>query len=88
MGNVEGLMTKTYVFQTDQGQPFIYDAELAYSNLLFCSREGVEYDVIVSNSMFEVIGSRQVQHSISYGYLKFATDFNPGETVQIIIGDI
>ena len=81
-------MTRTYIYNTDEGEQFIYDAELAYSNLLFCARDGVEYDVIVSNSLFEVLETRQVQHSISYGYLKFDIPFNPGEKVQVIIGDI
>lgn len=81
-------MTRTYLYETNEGDQFIYDSELAYTQLLFCAREGMEYDVIVSNSLFEVIGSRQVQHSNSYGYLKFSVPFNPGEKVQIIIGDI
>lgn len=81
-------MVKTYIYETYEGDQFIYDPELAYSNLLFCSREGMEYDVVVSNSMFEVIGSRQVQHSISYGYVKFLNPFSSGEKVQIIISDI
>jgi len=44
--------------------------------------------VIVSNSLFEVIGSRQVQHSLSFGFIKFLNPFNTGERVQIIISDI
>lgn len=81
-------MTRTFLYDTNEGDQFIYDSELAYTQILFCAREGMEYDVIVSNSLFEVIESRQVQHSNSYGYLKFLVPFNPGERIQVIIGDI
>lgn len=81
-------MVQSFVYNTDEGQPFVYDAALAYANLLFCSREGVEFDVVTSNNPFEIIGSRQVQHSLSFGYLKFPTDFNPGEKIQIIISEL
>jgi len=81
-------MVRTYIFETVEGENYIYDPELAYTNLLFCGREGMEYDVIVSNSMFEVIGSRQVQHSLSFGFIKFLNPFNTGERIQIIISDI
>ena len=88
MGNVEGLMTRTFLYDTLEGEQFIYDSELAYTQLLFCAREGVEYDVIVYDRPSISLGTRQVQHSISYGFLKFDIPFNPGEKVQIIIGDI
>ena len=88
MGNVEGLMTRTYLFETVEGEQFIYDSELAYTQLLFCAREGVEYDVIVYDRPSISIGTRQVQHSTSWGFIKFDIPFNAGEKVQIIIGDI
>lgn len=88
MGNVERLMTQSFVYNTTPGQPYLYDSDIAYSNLLFCSREGLEFDVVYSNDSTFVPGSRQVQYSNSYGYLKFAVDFNVGETVQVIIGEI
>jgi len=88
LGNVEGLMTQSFVYNTTPGQPFLYDSEIAYVNLLFCSRDGLEYDVVMSNNPFYSVGSRQVQYSNAFGYLKFANDFNAGETIQIIIGDI
>ena len=81
-------MTQSFVYNTTPGQPFLYDSEIAYVNLLFCSREGLEYDVVMSNDPFYAIGNRQVQYSDAFGYLKFASNFNPGETIQIIIGDI
>lgn len=88
MGNVEGLMTQSFVYNTVPGQAYLYDSEIAYVNLLFCSRDGLEYDVIYSNDPTFTPESRQVQYSNAFGYLKFAIDFNNGEKVQIIIGDI
>ncbi len=48
----------------------------------------MEYDVIYSNDTSIVLGTRQVQYSESFGFLRFAIDFNVGERVQIIIGEI
>lgn len=81
-------MTQSFVYNTVPGQAYLYDSSIAYSNLLFCAREGVEFDVVYSNDPAFTPGSRQVQYSNAYGYLKFAVDFNLGERVQIIIGEI
>lgn len=88
MGNVERFMTQSFVYNTTPGQAYLYDSEIAYVHLLFCSREGLEHDVIVSNDTNLTFEARQVQYSPAFGFLKFATDFNPGETIQIIIGDL
>ena len=88
MGNVERLMVKSYVFNTTPGTNYIYDAELAYTQLLFCSREGLEYDILVFDRPDYNMLTRQVQHSQTWGFIRFAVPFNPGETVQIIIGEI
>lgn len=85
---MERLMTQSFVYNTVPGQAYLYDSEIAYVNLLFCSREGLEFDVVYSTDPSFVPGSRQVQYNTTFGYLKFASDFNVGETVQIIIGDI
>jgi hypothetical protein len=81
-------MTQSFVYNTTPGQPYLYDSTIAYSNLLFCARDGIEYDVIYSNDTSIVLGTRQVQYSESFGFLRFAIDFNVGERVQIIIGEI
>lgn len=88
MGNVERLMTQSFVYNTTPGQAYVYDSDIAYVNLLFVGREGLEFDVVYSNDPTFTPGSRQVQYSNAFGYLKFAADFNVGETVQIIIGEI
>ena len=88
MGNVERLMVKSYVFDTVAGMNYIYDSELAYSNLIFCAREGLEYDILVFDRPSYLMESRQVQHSQTWGFIRFSVPFNPGEKVQIIISEI
>jgi len=63
----------------------ITDAAFAYTKVLMVAREGVTYDILVSNNDI-AIGNRQVLHQPAYGVLLFNVDipFNQNETVNIV----
>jgi hypothetical protein len=85
MGNVEELMTFEKTYYPIQGENSISDSVLAYNNLLMVAREGVTYDIIVSNNDI-AFTSRQVLHQPAYGIIYFNSDvpFNPNESVNIV----
>lgn len=63
----------------------ITDAAFAYTKVLMVAREGVTYDILVSNNDI-AITSRQVLHQPAYGVIYFSSDipFNPNESVNIV----
>ena len=63
----------------------ITDAAFAYTKVLMVAREGVTYDILVSNNDL-AITSRQVLHQPAYGAMYFTSEipFNENETVNIV----
>jgi len=78
-------MTVELTYYTTINTNFIYSASLAYTKVLMVAREGVTYDILVSNNDI-AIGNRQVLHQPAYGALFFSGDipFNLNETVNIV----
>lgn len=64
---------------------YIFDSALAYTKLLMVAREGVTYDILVSNNDI-AITNRQVLHQPAYGAMYFTSEipFNENETVNIV----
>ena len=64
---------------------YIFDSALAYTKLLMVAREGVTYDILVSNNDI-AITNRQVLHQPAYGVMYFTSEipFNENETVNIV----
>lgn len=64
---------------------YIFDSALAYTKLLMVAREGMTYDILVSNNDI-AITNRQVLHQPAYGAMYFPSEipFNENETVNIV----
>lgn len=78
-------MTTEITYHTIINTNYIYLAALAYTKVLMVAREGVTYDILVSNNDI-AITNRQVLHQPAYGVIFFNSDvpFNQNETVNIV----
>jgi len=64
----------------------ISDAAFAYTKVLMVAREGVNFDILVSNDDVPGLDTRQVLHQPAYGVIVFSggLPFNENESVNVV----